>query len=159
MVEVILMCGPAGSGKSTVARRLEAEGRARLSFDELAWDRGHREHPLPSPVAEEIRALLRRRLVELVAAGRDVVVDSSFWSRASRDEYRALLAPLGVEPVTCHVDTPRDVALHRVASREHSGPHDIPLPADLAAAYVDGLERPTAAEGPLRVVDGTKAAG
>ncbi|MFP5335513.1 MAG: hypothetical protein ACLGIV_09380 [Actinomycetes bacterium] len=48
------MCGPPGSGKSTYARRLEAE--------------------------------LRRRLLELVAAGRDVVLDFSFWSRRMRDD-------------------------------------------------------------------------
>lgn len=46
MSRVVLMCGPPGSGKSTYARRLEAE--------------------------------LRRRLLELVAAGRDVVLDFSF---------------------------------------------------------------------------------
>jgi cytidylate kinase len=40
MSRVILMCGPAGSGKSTVARTLELEGYERLSVDTVAWDRG-----------------------------------------------------------------------------------------------------------------------
>jgi predicted kinase len=154
MAQVVLMCGPAGSGKSTLARRLERAGSTRLSFDEEAWARGQGVHPLPAPVAASIHATLRRRLVELVTAGVDVVVDSSFHSLASRQEYRDLLEPLGVVPVTWYVDTPRDVALARLARRRGAGPHDVVVPVELATAYVDGFEVPTADEGPLRVVDG-----
>lgn len=42
MSRVIFMCGPAGSGKSTVARRLEGKGMVRLSFDVAAWQAGLR---------------------------------------------------------------------------------------------------------------------
>lgn len=146
------MCGPAGSGKSTLAGRLEAEGYARLSFDEVAWGRGHRAHPLPAAAAREVHDELRERLVSLVQRGADVVVDSSFWSRASRSEYRELLAQHGVEPVTYYLATPRDVALARVAGRAGAGPHDVTLPAATAGAHVDGFEVPTADEGPLHVV-------
>ncbi|MFC5999137.1 AAA family ATPase [Quadrisphaera sp. GCM10027208] len=82
MSRVVLMCGPAGSGKSTYARRLEAEGMVRLSIDSELWRRGHPK-PLPSTeVHNEIETQLRQRLLELVTAGRDVVLDFSFWSRA-----------------------------------------------------------------------------
>jgi gluconate kinase len=40
MGRVIFMCGPAGSGKSTVARQYEHQGMVRLSFDQEAWSRG-----------------------------------------------------------------------------------------------------------------------
>ena len=40
MGRVIFMCGPAGSGKSTVARQYERQGMTRLSFDQEAWSRG-----------------------------------------------------------------------------------------------------------------------
>lgn len=149
---VVLVCGAAGAGKSTHARALEADGYARLSFDEEAWLRGHREHPLPAAVAAEVHADLRARLVALVEDGRDVVVDTSFWSRASRESYRALLAPLGVVPVTHYLATPRDVALLRLADRRNAGPHDIVVEPDLARAYLDGFEVPTPDEGPLVVV-------
>lgn len=68
------MCGPAGSGKSTVARQLEAQGMVRLSFDQEAWRRGIKTMPLPADVHQEIEQELRARLVELVAAGTDVVL-------------------------------------------------------------------------------------
>lgn len=149
---VVLVCGPAGSGKSTHARRLEREGYVRLSFDEEAWLRGHRAHPLPADRAAEVHAALRERLVGLVRQGSDAVVDTSFWSRASRDSYRALLEPLGVVPVTHYLGTPRDVVLRRLAGRSNLGPHDIAVDPDLARAYLDGFEVPGPDEGPLLVV-------
>jgi len=144
---VVLTCGPAGSGKSTHARRLEVAGYERLSFDDEAWRRGWRRHPVP--VAAEVHAALQAALVAHVRAGRDVVVDTSFWSRARRDEYRALLAPLGVVPVVHLQVTPRDEILRRLASRADEGPHDVVVPPDLALAYLDGFQVPTCDEGPV----------
>lgn len=154
MVEVVLMCGPAGSGKSVHARRLASRGYALLSVDALAWQLGHRTHPLTSQAREEVHADLRERLRSHIKTGASVVVDSSFWSRASRDEYRRFLATLAIVPVVHFVETPRDVILQRLARRTHHGPDDIAVPARLAAAYVDGFEPPTEDEGPLVYVSG-----
>ena len=88
---VIFMCGPAGSGKSTVARQLEQRGMTRLSFDQQAWSRGITTMPLPEDAHRDIEHVLRARLADLVRAGSDAVLDFSFWSRRMRDEYRELL--------------------------------------------------------------------
>lgn len=149
---VVLMCGPAGAGKSTVARRLEEDGMVRLSTDQVAWSRGIRSMPLAPEVREEIETELRHRLVELVAAGTDVVLDRSSWSRSSRAEYRQLLRPLGIEPETIYLATPRDVALRRMRDRALAHGDDFRLSEDRAAEYFDHFEPPTADEGPLSVV-------
>ncbi|WP_246071768.1 AAA family ATPase [Miniimonas arenae] len=151
---VVLICGPAGSGKSTLAGRLAAGGAVVLSFDEEAWARGHRVHPLPDDAARSIHAELQRRLVALVRDGARVAVDTSFWSRASRESYRVVLRPLAVEPVVYYLATPRAVVLERLRGREGNGPHDVIVPADLAVRYLDGFEVPTADEGPLRILTG-----
>ena len=96
------MCGPAGSGKSTYARKLEAQGMTRLSFDVAAWERGLTVMPLPPEAHAEIKCELQERLLALVSSGQEVVLDFSFHSRQMRDEYRELLAPLGILPETVY---------------------------------------------------------
>jgi predicted kinase len=146
------MCGPAGSGKSTVARQYEQQGMTRLSFDQEAWSRGITTMPLPPDAHREIEGALRERLLDLVRAGADVVLDFSFWSRAMRDEYRELLRPFGVVPETVYLATDRATVLRRVGERAAMGGDDFKLSEELAAFYFDHFEVPTAAEGPLTVV-------
>ena len=152
MSRVVLMCGPSGAGKSTYARRLEREGMVRLSFDTEMWRRGISTVPLPQEVRDEIEADLRARLLDLVAAGRDVVLDFSFWSRRMRADYRALLAQTGVVPETVYLATDRDTVLRRMRERRGLHSDDFVVDEDLVAHYVDHFEPPTADEGPLTVV-------
>jgi predicted kinase len=152
MRRVIFMCGPAGSGKSTVARHYERQGMTRLSFDQEAWSRGITAMPLPDDVHRDIERVLRARLVELVRAGADVVLDFSFWSRAKRDEYREFLKPFGVVPETVYLATDRATVLQRVSARSAQHGDDFQLAAELAARYFDHFEPPTADEGPMTVI-------
>jgi predicted kinase len=152
MGRVIFMCGPAGSGKSTVARQYERQGMIRLSFDQEAWSRGITAMPLPEDVRAEIERVLRARLADLVQAGSDVVLDFSFWSRRMRDEYREFLRPLGVVPETVYLATDRATVLQRISARAAQGGDDFKLSAEVAARYFDHFEVPTADEGPLTVI-------
>ena len=154
MGRVVFMCGPAGSGKSTVAREYERQGMVRLSFDQEAWSRGIAAMPLAEDVRDEIESSLRTRLVDLVRTGSDVVLDYSFWSRRMRDEYRALLRPLGVVPETVYLATDRATVLQRISARAARDGDDFGLSPELAAAYFDHFEVPTADEGPLTVIGG-----
>ncbi|WP_220488414.1 ATP-binding protein [Tessaracoccus sp. MC1756] len=151
MSRVVFMCGPAGSGKSTVARELEADGMTRLSFDQEAWVRGLRSMPLPADDHADIAAHLRRRLLELVAQGRDVVLDFSFWSRDMRDDWRRLLAPHGVVPDVVYLATDRQTCLDRIRARALSHGDDFALAPEVAARYFDHFQPPTADEGPLTI--------
>jgi predicted kinase len=152
MGRVIFMCGPAGSGKSTVARQYEDQGMVRLSFDQEAWSRGITVMPLPEDVRQDIAQVLRARLADLVRAGSDVVLDYSFWSRRMRNEYREFLRPLGVVPETVYLATDRATVLQRIAARAAQGGDDFKLSTELAATYFDHFEEPTEAEGPLTVI-------
>lgn len=147
------MCGPAGSGKSTIARRYEQQGMTRLSFDQEAWSRGITTMPLPQDLHRELEQELRLRLVELVRAGADVVLDFSFWSRRMRDEYRELLKPFDVVPETVYLATDRATVLKRIESRAARDGDDFAISPELAAFYFDHFEAPAAAEGPLTVIE------
>lgn len=155
MARVVFMCGPAGSGKSTYARRLEAEGFRLLSIDREAWERGYRGMPLSPDAEAAIMRTLRERLLGLVRHGHDVVLDFSFWSRRMRDDWRSLLAPTGVVPETVLVATDSDTAVARVQRRSAVQPDGFPLPTDVAQRYADQFEPPTPDEGPLTIMPGS----
>lgn len=98
---VVLMCGLAGSGKTTFSQQLEARGFFRLSMDEVVWATAGRfgldydaaDYPRR---LEAARAVTRERLVEAMRARTPTVVDSAFWNRAARDEYKALIEGCGL---------------------------------------------------------------
>jgi len=70
-----------------------------------------------------------------------------------RDEYRALLRPFGIVPETVYLATDRATVLRRVAARAARDGDDFKLSIELAARYFDHFQVPTAAEGPLTVMN------
>ena len=152
MSRVIFMCGPAGTGKSTIARRYEADGMVRLSVDTEAWARGHRTMPLPEAAGAEIMAELEQHLLTCVREGQDVVLDLSFWSREMRDHWRALLLPSGIIPEIVQVVASRETVLARLEARAAEHGDDFRLPHALAEVYYDHFQPPTDDEGPVTVI-------
>lgn len=124
----------------------------RLSFDAEIWRRGIATMPPPPNVRDEIEADLRARLLQLVGAGTDVVLDFSFWSRRMRDDYRKLLEPTGVVPEMIYLATDRDTVLNRIRARRGKHSDDYALTEELAVHYFDHFEPPTPDEGPLEVI-------
>lgn len=151
MPRVVFMCGPAGSGKSTVARRLEADGMTRLSYDQEAWKRGVRAMPLSDEDHEQISTYLRQCLIELLTCKRDVVLDFSFWSRKMRTEWRHLVAGYGITAETIYMETEKETCLRRLRARAQAHEDDFILSPGIAAQYFDHFEPPTDDEGPLTV--------
>lgn len=145
------MCGPAGAGKTTYAKRLEREGWTRLSFEVEFWNRGITTMPSADVVAG-VSATLRRRLLHLVSRGHDVVLDFGFWFRRQRDAFRALLAPQDIVPVAVFIATDLETILSRVGHRHGRWADDWPLTKQLATESFDRFEPPTPEEGPLEVV-------
>lgn len=152
MSRVVFMCGPSGAGKTAYARRLEAEGLTRLSYDVEMWRRGITSLPLTPDIRAEVETDLRARLLQLVADGADVVLDFAFWSRAMRDDWRAVLVPAGVVPETIYLATDRATVLQRLGERRGSHSDDYVVPDDLAAHHFDHFEPPSDEEGPLTVI-------
>lgn len=152
--KVIFMCGPAGSGKSTFAKRFELDKMTILSFDKESYRRGLTMHPLPQEIHDEIKSDLDDELKELLEAGRDVVLDYSFWSKEMRREYISLLQEYKVTPQIYYIKTPRDVILKRIVQRKGTHPNDIVLTQEMAALYFDHFQPPTSDEGTVITVEG-----
>jgi predicted kinase len=98
--DVYMLCGFVGSGKTTYARSLEAQGCVRLSIDEAVFAR-HGRHGIDYDEGDyalhqaRARRELDARLGELLAAGRNVVLDYGFWSKEMRDYYKHLIESNG----------------------------------------------------------------
>jgi predicted kinase len=123
---VYLLCGLTGSGKTSYAKQLEAGGAVRLSVDEEVYARHGRygvDYPMDEyfdrerPVVQE----LRRRLVELVESGRDVVLDYGLWRRSDRDAYKRLVEAHGGRWRLLYFKADREVLLQRLAERNRRG--------------------------------------
>jgi predicted kinase len=119
---VWLLTGLTGSGKTTFARRLEASGVVRLSVDEEVFARNGRYgvdyhesgyFAREAPVIEDVY----RRLGELVAAGRDVVLDRGLWTRADRDAAKKLVEAAGGRWRLVYFRVSREELLRRLAER------------------------------------------
>ncbi|MFI9162994.1 AAA family ATPase [Kitasatospora aureofaciens] len=147
---VVLMCGPPGSGKTTYALDLVRRGYVRLSIDEVVWQRlGQCDAGLVLEAAaydrlkEEVRREQRQELVELMLAGRDVVVDYSFWSRAARDDYKALIEGHGCRWELVHLKADRAVLERRLAVRNgEDGANAVTVDRPLFDRYLADFQTP-----------------
>ena len=150
---VILMCGPAGAGKSTFAKKFESKGMTILSYDKESFKRGLNVHPLPKEVVKDIKSDLDRKLIELIEQNMDVVLDYSFWSKEMRMEYISLLKNYDIEPKIYYIMTPKEVVLERIRKRKGNHENEIILTEDTASLYYDHFQPPTSEEGELIVVE------
>lgn len=154
MTKLVLTCGLAGSGKSTYAKSLEAQGWLRFSIDTEAWKLGHTSHPLPKEIRDGIVARQRIQLGQALSSGRNVVVDYAFYTRAMRDEYRDLGRVHGADIEVACFQVPRDELVRRLTEREKRspGPDDVLVTEALLDRFIAGFEWPTLDETDVRYI-------
>lgn len=144
--KVILMCGPAGSGKSTVAKKLKNKGMTILSYDEESFKRGIIHHPLLESIRQEIQKILDEKMTTLILEKKDIVLDYSFWSKEMRINYILKLKKYGIEPIIYYVKTPKEICLARIRNRTGKQPNEILLTEALASKYYDQFQPPSPEE-------------
>lgn len=123
MPVVHLIHGFLGVGKTTFARRLADEtGALRFSPDECMTQL-HGDDPPAARFAEFHAAImeqLTREWTHAVQAGRDVILDHGFWTRAERDIARQAATSLGAIVLLYSVDCAESLARQRIHFRNTS---------------------------------------
>lgn len=146
--EVLMLCGPAGSGKTTYAEQLVAAGAVRLSIDEdmaqfgepyLDYDPTRHYFDFEQQVLAEHR----RRMLGLIAAGTTVVLDYGFPSRRQRTEYKDWITEHGGNWRLLYFDVPVEVLKQRVRERNaRDDPNAQPIAEDTHDILIENFEVP-----------------
>ena len=121
MPTLFLPCGLPCAGKTTLARRLEAQHNALwLNPDEwLARLTGDGHDAEKRQIVETMQWEIAARALTL---GVNVVLDFGVWSRAERDAMRARAAAVGARTVILYLEVPRDELLRRLTIRNANLP-------------------------------------
>jgi predicted kinase len=145
---VVMMCGLPGSGKSTYARALERRGYVRLSIDEVVWARiGHDAADLDPAEYDQLKSVVEeelwQELTSLLEAGSPTVIDYSFWSRATRDRYKALIELHGCRWELIRLRADRETLRRRLAERnQRNDANSVTVSEELLERYFANFEEP-----------------
>ncbi|MEM8620636.1 MAG: AAA family ATPase [Actinomycetota bacterium] len=138
---VILLCGPAGSGKTTLAKRFEAHGAVRMCPDEWLVDLGFDLYDKDARVAvERLQWNLTRTLAP---RGVTVVDECGVWQRWERDLRRAWARVNDIAVELHFLDAPIEELTARVVARNRALPEGAPrIDPGLVALWNDRIQRP-----------------
>ncbi len=121
---VHLLAGLNGAGKTTYARRLEADLPAvRFTLDEwmLRLHELRYDDPIYPELAESCKSLIWDTALQVLRARVDVVLDWNQWSRKRRREWATRAIQAGFEPVLHYIRVPLDTAIAHATIRNADG--------------------------------------
>ena len=120
-----LFCGLPGSGKTTLAKKLEERGNGiRICTDDWQSDLGVEAGAVKDDFHERLQSRLYKLALELLDNHQDVILEDGLWMARERAEKLADAHKYGAM-VTIHVfDLSFDELWHRLDSRNSHQKHD-----------------------------------
>lgn len=147
---VILLCGISGAGKTTAARLLESKGFLRLSIDEEIWSTFGRygiDYPAAAypDLQKQAANTIWMRLEQLLPQKIPVVVDNSFWNRATRDRYKQLIESHQRPWKLIYLKVSPEVLRDRLRARQNRFDANaaFPIGDELLNTYLESFQPPS----------------
>ncbi len=146
-----LFCGLPGSGKTTLAKRLEQTGKGiRICTDEwqerLGVDQSNEEFH------EKLQARLYELALVLLRSGQDVILEDGFWQPSERSQKRADAKSCNARTEMHFFDLPFDEIWRRLEGRNGSLTYGaVPITKQQLERYWQLFQRPDEHE--LRLFD------
>jgi len=120
--KLILFCGLPGSGKTTLAKKFEQEGRGvRLNTDEWMADLGL--DPMNEIMHTKMQDRLWKLAKELLQLGQSVILENGLWTRFERDAKRFDAEKLKVSTELHYMNIPLEELIRRLESRNLANAH------------------------------------
>lgn len=119
VAELHMICGLPGSGKTTLAHRLEADVPALyLNADvTLKTLRGNGRGADLDVLRDRVEEMLGNVALRVLELGANVVVDNGFWARSQRRELRARVEAIGATARIYYLEVPLAELWRRIELR------------------------------------------
>lgn len=158
---LIILCGKIGAGKTTFARKLEAQGIERLSIDEKVFEKleafrnpddNYRvDESMLRDTEKEVFAENLKLAAKFIREGRSVVFEYGFWRKSARDQYRKFAVEFGAEFILYFLDIELGEQIRRIELRNQgdlTGTHFI---SRQDIEYFNGIFEPPEGENEIAI--------
>jgi predicted kinase len=139
---LIIVCGLPGAGKTTHARKLEAE-RGAIRFCPDEWMDALSIDLYDEAARAKIEALQWALAQQLLERGLSVIIEWGTWGRSERDALREGARALGAAVELHYLAAPVDILFERVQQR---GSEDPPIQRADLERWIANFQEPTTEE-------------